>query len=103
MLDAALAGGDVAHLAVRDDRAQTSPFDRLAAEHDRSARKVTSREDGSRRRVNVAHEKREILRARLETAVAARAAEASRKDWAIVELHDLGGAVVVGTVRADVR
>ena len=83
----ARAGGDVAHLAVGDDRAQRAAPDRLAAEDDRRAGKVVAREDGGGRGVDVAHEQREVLRRGLEADVAARAAEAARKDGAIVERH----------------
>jgi hypothetical protein len=50
---------------------------------------MIAREDGRGSRIDVAHEECEILRARLEAAVAARAAEAARQDGPIVELHDV--------------
>ena len=54
----ARAGGDVADLAVHDDRAKPSAADRLAAEDHRRAGKLIAREHRGRGGVDVAHEQR---------------------------------------------
>jgi hypothetical protein len=78
VLDAARAGGDVAHLAVGDDATQSASPNRLATENDRRARKVVAREDRRRVRHDITGEECEVSRRRLETDIAAGAAKAAR-------------------------
>ena len=70
-------------------------LDRLAPEEDGRAGKLVAREHRRRRGVDVAHEQREILRGGLEPDVAARAAEPTWKDGAVVERHSASGRVRV--------
>ncbi len=83
--------GDVAVLAVRDDRPKYAAADRLSSQQDRRARKLVSREDRGRRGIDLAHEEREVLRRRLETAVPARAPEPARKNGFRVKIHTCSG------------
>ncbi len=94
--DAARTGGDVADLAVRDDRLEPAAADRLAAEDDRRARKMVAREHGGRVRLDVAHEEREVLRGGLEPDVARGAPKALREARTVVEGDHEGAEVNAG-------
>ena len=85
ILEATGARGDVAHLAVRHDRSERAPADRLPPEHDRRAGKVVAREDRGRGRVHLAHEHRQILRRGFEAHVPARAAKPTGEAGCLVE------------------
>ena len=105
VLEPLLARGDVADLAVDDDRAEPSAADGLAAEEHRRAGELIAREHRGRRGIDVAHEQREILRGGLEPAVAARAAEPAGKDRTVVKGHLAGRSERTGArevIRADV-